>query len=483
MAVKTIVVFRLSQVARFTSRTGLSRVFRQNLATMILGGLVTLSTVGIFPAGAGAQSAADFKRDIKPILAEHCWKCHSEKRAAGGLRLDQRKFAERGGGSGKDLLELNRNHNELLRRVRSTVAAERMPREAPPLATAQIELLERWILQGAAWPDSPEVEPVAHQQPLTELWLDRLAYTTTSRYLPAYFLLMSVLISIIVVERAKRARQEARMAEGKAARAVQKQLARLSRAWYLVLLLGIVVFVVVQLCREQRDDLQQARRALHAKGGSPLAGDQPKQEPQRPMHPPRLGGEYYRGNDERSPELFNGGFYRTAKFEVYLTDAEGGRLAWGDPVPDQPHLLFAIERAAHSNPTLFAPEIMENAGLTSVQPEQMATAKSIPFFQLRTDLPGERWSVLFPLETIPATGKLTGKAFLYKGSPQDEQHRSAEPWYLIGYELSADGGKISRESNIWMASIYAFSLVVTPGPGQIPADQWFDFRPIPEIEK
>jgi hypothetical protein len=456
-------------------------VFRQYSATALM------IALWAWPHLAPAQPAVNFASDIQPILAEHCWKCHGEKRAAGGLRLDQRKFAERGGGSGKNLLVLNRDTNELLRRVRSTVESERMPSEGLPLSPAQIDLLERWIAQGAEWPLAPAEEAAlgVNQEPWLDLWLNRLAYTTTSHYLPAYFLLMTLLVTMIFVERAKRARQERTFSQTNWARAVQKRLARLSRAWYLAVFLGIVIFVAVQFCREQQRDLQQARRALLGRQGvansatTPLKSD----EPIRPMHPPRLGGEYYRGNDERSPELFNGGFYRTAKFEVYLADAEGGRLAWGDPLPDQPHLRFVIERSPHSSPSLFGPEIMEHSGLSAVQPEQLATATQIPYFNLQTDVPGERWSVLFPLEPIPAQGKLSGKVYLYKGSASDELYRHAEASYLIGYELSAAAGCIARESQLWMAAVYNVPQVLAPGPEQIPADHWFDFRPIPEIEK
>lgn len=449
--------------------------------------LAAIASVWIFPAASQAQPAVNFAADIQPILAEHCWKCHGEKRAAAGLRLDQRRFAERGGGSGKNLLVLNRDTNELLRRVRSTVESERMPSEGPPLSPAQIALLERWISQGAEWPITPAEEAALgiNQEPWADLWLDRLAYTTTSRYLPAYFLLMALLISIIFVERAKRARQEGTLSPTNWARAVQKRLARLSRAWYLAVFLGIVIFVTVQFCREQQRDLQQARRIQLGRNGSVNSGNPASStlEPLRPMHPPRLGGEYYRGNDERSPDLFNGGFYRTAKFEVYLADAEGGRLAWGDPLPDQPQLRFVIERSPHSSPSLFGPEIMEHSGLSAVQPEQLATATQIPYFNLQTDVPGERWSVLFPLEPIPAQGKLSGKVYLYKGSASDELYRHAEASYLIGYELSSSAGCIARESHLWMASVYNVPQLLAPQPDQIPADHWFDFRPIPEIEK
>ena len=427
-----------------------------------------------------AQPAADFDRDVQPILRDHCWKCHSQKRAAGGLRLDERKFAARGGGSGKNLLELASHKNELLRRVRSEVEGERMPSEGPPLAQSQIDTLERWIAQGAAWPEGPaEKKPVNQlEKSLFDIWLDRIAWTTTSRYIAAYFLLISILIGTIFVERAKQPRSQRSVPRTSLGKYLQTRLRHVSRAWYLVAFLAVVVFVVVQFSREQAEELQKKQVATQQ-----AVALENHHEPLRPVHPPRLGGTYYRGNDERSAELFNGGFYRTATFEIHLADAEGRNLAWGDPVPAQPQLHFVIERSPYSSPTLFTPEIMEQTGLSAMQPEQRGKSTAMPFLTLRTDLPGERWSVLYPLEPIPAAGKLTGSVYLYKGSASDPEHMNAEPSYLIGYELSASEGTIARDSQIWMASVYNVPQLQWPQPNQIPADHWFDFRPIPEIEK
>ncbi|WP_254507241.1 c-type cytochrome domain-containing protein [Anatilimnocola floriformis] len=449
--------------------------------------VVCLLVLPAWLAGAGAarccaQPAVDFERDIKPILSEHCWKCHGEKRAAGGLRLDQRKFAERGGGSGRKLLELAASKNELLRRVESTVEGERMPSEGPPLTQPQIDMLERWIAQGANWPEvaPPPPDWQLSDKSLFDIWLDRIAYTTTSRYLPAYIIVMTILISIIIVERAKQPRSKVSVPERTLRRRLQTWLRHLSRAWYLVALLGVVLFVAVQFSREQADELRRQNKKITT---SLEMGIAKHHAPLRPQHPPRLGGAYYRGNDERSAELYNGGFYRTATFEIHLADAEGRNLAWGDPVPDQPQLHFVLERSPHSSPTLFTPEIMESSGLSAVQPEQLAKTKDIPFLHLRADLPGERWSLLYPLEPIPAEGKRTGSVYLYKGTVNDPEFKSAEPSYLIGYELSASDGLISRESQIWMASVYNVPQLIWPEQGKIPADHWFDFRPIPEIEK
>jgi hypothetical protein len=240
----------------------------------------------------------------------------------------------------------------------------------------------------------------------------------------------------------------------------------------------------VQFLRDQaaRDQAAKVEASTYIAPNSsdPIRG---VHDPYRPQHPPRLGGTYYRGNDERSPDLFNGGFYRTATFHVHLADAEGKVLAWGDPLPEQPHIRFEISRSPHASPSLFDAGIMDHVFLSPVQPEQLAKAEEVPFTNLAVVTAGERWTALHPLEPISGQGRLTGKLYIYKGNSSDRERRQGDASYLIGYELIADDGKISRESQIWMASVYNVSALQWPEQGQIPADHWFDFRPIPEIEK
>ena len=214
-----------------------------------------------------------------------------------------------------------------------------------------------------------------------------------------------------------------------------------------------------------------------------MAAGQGLHSPYRPTHPPRLGGTYYRGNDERSENLFNGGFYRTATFHVHLADEEGNDLAWCDPFPNKPHIRLQIVRAPHSSSALFTPEIMENVGLSTTQPEQIQPGQATPLTRLQTDIPGESWSVLFPLEPLPPQGKLAGKVYVYKANSSADVLGREAAAYLIGYELFASEGKITRQSQLWMASVYNVASLQWPEPGKIPADHWFDFRPIPEIDK
>ena len=46
-------------------------------------------------ASASAQEKIDFARDVRPILSNHCFKCHGPAKQEAGLRLDERERATR----------------------------------------------------------------------------------------------------------------------------------------------------------------------------------------------------------------------------------------------------------------------------------------------------------------------------------------------------------------------------------------------------
>jgi hypothetical protein len=104
-----------------------------------------------------AAGKVDFYADVRPILAVHCHKCHSADAAKGGLRLDTRDHTLKGGDSGPALVPGKSAESLLVRLVASKNRKERMPSKAEPLAAAEIEILRRWIDQGAAWPAETEI--------------------------------------------------------------------------------------------------------------------------------------------------------------------------------------------------------------------------------------------------------------------------------------------------------------------------------------
>ncbi|MFN9197170.1 MAG: PSD1 and planctomycete cytochrome C domain-containing protein [Planctomycetaceae bacterium] len=102
------------------------------------------------------SGAIDFQRDIQPILAGHCTQCHGvdAKERKGGLRLDERDSALRGGDSGEPALIPGQPlTSELLRRILSDDPSEQMPPPSAktPLNSRQIELLKQWITEGAVY--------------------------------------------------------------------------------------------------------------------------------------------------------------------------------------------------------------------------------------------------------------------------------------------------------------------------------------------
>ena len=102
------------------------------------------------------EPAIDFRRQILPVLSEHCTICHGldESNRKGGLRLDVASFAYQGGESGTPAISPGNSATSLLiQRITSTDSDSVMP---PPHANkaisgAQSDLLRKWIDQGAKY--------------------------------------------------------------------------------------------------------------------------------------------------------------------------------------------------------------------------------------------------------------------------------------------------------------------------------------------
>ncbi len=107
----------------------------------------------------------EFVRDIQPILAQHCWKCHGPDKQQGGLRLDVRESALKGGDSEEPaVVPLHAGQSRLILLITSKDENERMPPEGEPLSATQIEKLRRWIDGGAVWPESGEPAAAARTE-------------------------------------------------------------------------------------------------------------------------------------------------------------------------------------------------------------------------------------------------------------------------------------------------------------------------------
>jgi hypothetical protein len=99
-------------------------------------------------------AAADdlFDRQIHPILAGKCFRCHGGERVSGELRVDSREGLVKGGDSGPAIVPGKAEASLLIRAVRRADDVSAMPPDKP-LRADEIESLAAWIEAGASWPD------------------------------------------------------------------------------------------------------------------------------------------------------------------------------------------------------------------------------------------------------------------------------------------------------------------------------------------
>ena len=104
---------------------------------------------------ADAEEKVDFDREVRPILVANCYKCHGphdEARKA-GLRFDSHQGATATLRKGhRAIVPFSADESEILQRIAQTDIDQRMPPEGnDPLSSAQIEILRKWIQEGAVF--------------------------------------------------------------------------------------------------------------------------------------------------------------------------------------------------------------------------------------------------------------------------------------------------------------------------------------------
>jgi Protein of unknown function (DUF1549)/Planctomycete cytochrome C len=104
--------------------------------------------VSTAPGYAFAQDKIDFQRDIRPILSNQCFKCHGPALQKSGVRLDSHDAALKK----KAIVPGKADASKLIERILAD-DDERMPPKTAGerLKPAQIELLKKWIAQGAEY--------------------------------------------------------------------------------------------------------------------------------------------------------------------------------------------------------------------------------------------------------------------------------------------------------------------------------------------
>jgi hypothetical protein len=115
--------------------------------------VVICSLAALVPAHGADPGFEFFEKKIRPMLAEHCYSCHSAdaKKLKARLALDTRDGTRRGGESGPALVPGKPEASLLIKAVRYTDEALKMPPKGK-LPDAVIASLEQWVAMGAPDP-------------------------------------------------------------------------------------------------------------------------------------------------------------------------------------------------------------------------------------------------------------------------------------------------------------------------------------------
>ncbi|MFA6542966.1 MAG: PSD1 and planctomycete cytochrome C domain-containing protein [Limisphaerales bacterium] len=96
-----------------------------------------------------------FENKIRPLLIEHCLKCHdggASEKPKGGLALNTRAGWTKGGENGPAIIPGDPDKSLLIRSIRYTDKDLQMPPKGKKLSSQQVALFEEWVRLGAPDP-------------------------------------------------------------------------------------------------------------------------------------------------------------------------------------------------------------------------------------------------------------------------------------------------------------------------------------------
>jgi hypothetical protein len=104
-------------------------------------------------APASPEQADFFEKRVRPVLAEHCYSCHGDKKQRAGLRLDSQAAALKGSDDGPVIVPGQPARSSLIRAIRQEGDVKMPPKGKLP--QGMVEDLTAWIKMGAPWPEAP----------------------------------------------------------------------------------------------------------------------------------------------------------------------------------------------------------------------------------------------------------------------------------------------------------------------------------------
>jgi Protein of unknown function (DUF1553)/Protein of unknown function (DUF1549)/Planctomycete cytochrome C len=135
---------------------------------------VTLICLGCtIPVFAAGSHPINYERDVRPILARHCFDCHGPETQESGLRLDQYDGLLKGGKSGRPAVVPGKSReSRLVQLIAGLDKKLSMPPDGQRLSSAEIQTVRSWIDQGTVSNSGNGARPKATDvsNPSADFW-------------------------------------------------------------------------------------------------------------------------------------------------------------------------------------------------------------------------------------------------------------------------------------------------------------------------
>ncbi|WP_230981230.1 PSD1 and planctomycete cytochrome C domain-containing protein [Echinicola salinicaeni] len=125
----------------------------KNIIPLSLTGAMTIFAFS-FSCNHKEKEKVDFNAEIRPIINNKCISCHGGVKQSGEFSLLFESEALSATKSGEPaIIPGHAEESEMIKRILHEDPEVRMPPEGPPLSKEEVEVLKKWINQGAKWED------------------------------------------------------------------------------------------------------------------------------------------------------------------------------------------------------------------------------------------------------------------------------------------------------------------------------------------
>ena len=142
-----------------------SNFFKKSTIEFI--GILTILSLFIISCN---QEKIDFNTHVRAILNENCISCHGGVKQSGGFGLVFREYALGETKSGKfGIVPGNPGKSEMIARINHSNPELRMPLDRDPLTEEEVNILTKWVEQGAEWENHwAYIQPEISEIPVTK---------------------------------------------------------------------------------------------------------------------------------------------------------------------------------------------------------------------------------------------------------------------------------------------------------------------------